>query len=138
MPQGTTFTPAEMRAATEAVKATVSSVKHGKVMLNLDGPVLENPSHPLKRTRSLDTGQRETDVFREKRSVLTRKPRLPNLFFFFHKKNCRNFDARVTLGHSSLFSGGTSHYERIAVRVWFPVTLKLKEVTVLLWKLSLR
>ena len=32
--------------ATEAVEASVS-VKHGKVMFNLDGSVLENPSNPF-------------------------------------------------------------------------------------------
>ena len=36
MSQGTTVTQAEMRAATEAVKAIVSLVKHGKVTFNLD------------------------------------------------------------------------------------------------------
>ena len=38
MPRGTIVTQAERRAATEAVKAVVSIVKHGKVMFNLDGP----------------------------------------------------------------------------------------------------
>ena len=58
--QATTVTQAVMRAAIEAVKAVVSSVKHGKVMFNLDGQVLENPLNPFKRTRSRDTGQRES------------------------------------------------------------------------------
>ena len=58
--QGTTVTQAEMRAATEAVKAVVSSVKHGNVMFDLDGQVLENPLNPFKRTRSRDTGQRDS------------------------------------------------------------------------------
>ena len=43
---GTTVTQAEMRAATEAVNATVSVAKHG--MFNLDGRVLDNPSNPTK------------------------------------------------------------------------------------------
>ena len=38
MPRGTIVTHAERRAATEAVKAVVSIVKHGKVMFNLDRP----------------------------------------------------------------------------------------------------
>ena len=37
MSPGTTVTQAEMRAAAEAVKAVVSSFKHGKEMYNLDG-----------------------------------------------------------------------------------------------------
>ena len=38
----TTVTQAEMRGATEAVKAVVSMVNHGKVMFNLDGQVRES------------------------------------------------------------------------------------------------
>ena len=36
MSRGTIVTQAERRAATEAVKAVVSIIKHGKVMFNLD------------------------------------------------------------------------------------------------------
>ena len=48
MPQGTTVPQAEVMAATEAVSAMCSVVKHGKVMFDLHGQVLENPSHPFK------------------------------------------------------------------------------------------
>ena len=55
--QLTTVTQAEMRAATEAVMAAASLDHHGKVMFHLEGQVLENPSNPIKRTRSLHAGQ---------------------------------------------------------------------------------
>ena len=56
MPQGT-VTHAE-RSALEAVKATVSIVRHGEVRFNLDGQVLGKPT-VFSRTRSLDTEQRD-------------------------------------------------------------------------------
>ena len=59
MPHGTTVPQAEVMAATEAVSAMCSAVKHGKVMFDLHGQVLENPSHPFKSIRSLDIRQRD-------------------------------------------------------------------------------
>ena len=72
-----TGTQAEMKAATKAVKAVVSIVEHVKVMLLLDGQVLIR----LIPSRELDllTQFKGTAAFKEKRSVLMREPRLPNI-----------------------------------------------------------
>ena len=94
MPQGTTVTQAEMRAATEAVKAIGSIVMHGKVMLNLDGQVLENSSNPFKRIRSLVTGQRDCRLQEEAVSLDVRA------------SSAKHFELA-----SVLFSDETSHFE---------------------------
>ena len=70
-----------MRTASEAVTATVWVVKHGKVMTNIDAQVLENPSNPFKRIRSLDTESKGTAVSCVKQSVLVWEVRLPKIFY---------------------------------------------------------
>ena len=76
--QATTVTQAEMRAATEAVKAVVSSLKHCKVMINLDGRRCWRIRRIPSRELGLVTRGKETAAFKAKRSVLMREPRLPN------------------------------------------------------------
>ena len=83
------------------MRAAVVSKKHGKVMFNLDGQVLETRQLPSRDIDLLIRGN-ETTAFKWKRSVLIREPHLPKFY------SLRNID-NGALANSALVSVETSH-----------------------------